>query len=127
MIPQKPVRLCILGVKNNYTMLLDIILFLSGSKEISVGALRHVYNYMNSALYDILMKAITKVALSRCTREGQVVLALKFQQEMLLQCTDQPLAKLRLAGGGGVGGRFESMSFVVNIFACKLKIVNNRN
>ena len=27
----------------------------------------------------------------------------------------------------GVRARFESMSFVVNILACKLKIVNNRN
>ena len=26
-----------------------------------------------------------------------------------------------------VNSRFESMSFVVNILACKLKIVNNRN
>ena len=30
-------------------------------------------------------------------------------------------------GGGWEGARFESMSFVVNILACKLKIVNNRN
>ena len=39
-----------------------------------------------------------------------------------------------VAGGGEMwwmacwsGGWFESMSFVVNILACKLKIVNNRN
>ena len=40
--------------------------------------------------------------------------------------TLQLMVRLSLARHAGPP-RFESMSFVVNILACKLKIVNNRN
>ena len=41
----------------------------------------------------------------------------------------KPGAQISKAGAEFMppGARFESMSFVVNILACKLKIVNNRN